>query len=152
MLKILFIVFPFFWKASEDKNIDFIICIDENILIAFTTIKFEGYNPQGMLESYLGEYYPGNLKINDLELHKISKLTSLKITINTNEYFKDTKKNKEYVIDYNATWLNEYFNVINIYNLDKKEYKKKFKGIKTGKSFVFELDSPDSTFKILVGK
>lgn len=138
------------YAQGQKKALDFIIVIDENIAIGSISrlnIKAINANKENILEA---NYYPGNLS---LELSDYNKLLSedvktIYLDFNYNEYIDGEQHVYHYQIELKKDWLRDYFNILRVYNLNKKKYGRIFFN-KEGKEYVYELDSPSHTFHLI---
>lgn len=134
-----------------NKNLDFIIMIDDRIVIESPYLLHIKAVLGESEESYNVGYYPGNLsmKISDYDKFMTDDVKAIFLIF---EYYDPSGKEGEkrsYEIELKKSWLQDYFNILHIYNLDKKKYEKIFFPPKSGRKYVYELDSPSNTFHLI---
>lgn len=153
-LLLLIFCFTYVYGQDERKELDFIIMIDEDIAIGSISqlqIKIVSDDKEDILEA---NYYPGNLSIKQPDYGRLlsahTKAIFLKFAYSVHD-----DKNQEiyhYEIELRKPWLEDYFNVLRIYNLNKKKYGKLFASVSKGRKYVYELDSPSHTFHLIRSK
>lgn len=127
--------------SQESQEIDFIITVDDKIVNAVQGLKIKAENHNGVF--YISpSYYPGNLSMDKNSYDKlISKETkSMKITFSYSEERKGNLENYFYEIDYDNKWFNELFNILKIYNLDNRKYRKIYEPSTKNSYYSFSLD------------
>jgi len=152
-MKYLFGIFYFFLffsaHAQEIKHLDFIIVIDEQIVRESLGIKFVIKDETDYQEIETTEgYRPGNISLKQIDYDKLTsnQTKTLYIKFNYQTYVGNESYYYNYEIEYNKIWLQDGYNILRIYNLDKRKYKKKFDPISVGKNYTFEVESPSHTF------
>lgn len=139
-----------YYKVSGqqyNKELDFVIVIDENVWITTTYFKVIMNKTSG-LDTVTASYYPGSLSIMQSDYDKLLSQEVKSVNLELIYYGHATKKQNiyKYEIEIKKPWLQDYFNVLRIYNLDNKKYKK-FSPIAEGKNYTYELDSPSHSFR-----
>ncbi|WP_207515622.1 hypothetical protein [Longitalea luteola] len=154
MLKIFVLILalvsiPRAYSQENNKNLDLIIVIDESVsvnTISNFKIRVTSSNTEDIIAS---SYYPGNLVLKQTDYAKMMTDTARTILLefDYNEYVNNKHLTYHYSIEFKKSWFRELFNILRIYNLDKKKYKKKFKSIDTSQKYIYEMDSPGGTFR-----
>lgn len=155
ILTILLLALSILKSVGQDhkKELDFIIVVDDNIAIGSVsqlTIKVES---SGNERALLANYHPGNLSLEQADYDRLLSEDIKRIFLDFNyyEYIKGEQQIYHYQIELKKPWLKDYFNVLRIYNVNKKQYSKVFTD-KEGKGYVYELDSPSHTFHLIRNK
>lgn len=133
------------------KDLDFIIVIDEKISINSITnihVKTVSDDSVNILNA---KYYPGNLSIVQSSYDRLMEKTvnAIYLEFTYYEYIGKIQTVYTYEIELKKNWLKDDFNVLHIYNLNKKKYQMMFNLKEKEKKYVFELDSPNYTFQLL---
>jgi hypothetical protein len=135
-----------------NQNIDLILVIDKEIVLDFSVTKTQlnlSYS-NGQKSILPLSYFPGNLSMGTDVLNEIKseKIDSIFFEFSYYEYKGENQLIYNYSIKMEKSWLQDKYLVLNIYNLDKKKFKRRFNFIK-GVSYVYELDSPCCTFRLV---
>lgn len=130
------------------KSFDFIIVIDERIPISSMTnfrIRLDDGTRQEIVKS---SYHPGNLSLEELDYSILLSDSSGKLFLEFTYFDHSDKRHNiySYSIELKKVWLDSKFNVLYIYNLDKRKYKNRFE-VEENSKYIYELDSPDYGFK-----
>jgi hypothetical protein len=141
-------------KMIRTESLYFIITVDEKIAVgSIVSLKFEAISATNKT-LITGSYYPGSLSLTENDYSRImsdsTKTIRLKFT-----YYEYVGKNQvaySYDIELKKEWLNDFFNILHIYNLNKEKYKARYVPREVGKSYVYELQSPTHTFKLIERK
>jgi hypothetical protein len=138
-------------QGQEIKNIDIIIVIDEQIVKVPLGIEFvikDGTDSQKI--EAVGGYHPGNISLNKSDYDKLisDQTKSIYLKFSYQTYVGNEPYYYSYEIEYNKFWLQDTYNIINIYNLDKRKYRRKYKPISSDKDYAFGLESSGSTLLI----
>lgn len=136
------------------KSLDFIIIVDENIAVgSIASLKIEAISATNKT-LITGSYYPGSLSLMENDYYRImadsTKTIRLKFTYY--EYVGLNQITYSYDIELKKEWLNDYFNILHLYNLNKKKYKARYSPREVGKNYVYEIQSPSHTFKLVERK
>lgn len=134
-----------------NKNLDFIIVIDDRIVIESPYLLHIKSVLGASEKSYDVGYYPGylSMKISDYDKLMADDVKAIFLIF---EYYDPSEKEgvkRSYEIELKKSWLQDYFNILRIYNLDKKKYGKVFFSPKSNRKYVYELDSPSNTFHLI---
>lgn len=141
------------YSQIEKINFDLIITIDEKIPVgAVSNLKIRAIT-ENSSEIISVDYYPGNLSMKKDDFKKLisDPIKLIYLDFDYDKYVGEKQHLYHYKIEYKKSWLQEYFNILHIFNLDKKKYKKQFKLNSTNETYLYELDSPGGTFRY-VGK
>lgn len=125
--------------SQNSKEIDFVLTIDDKVVIAAQGLKL--VSPTGSL-TISPNYHPGNLSIprNKYEGLTTTDYESLNLVFSYTKEFKGKTKDYFYEIPFSTNWLKEKFMVLNIYNFDKRKNKKKYMPATQGSSYAFTVD------------
>jgi len=136
--------------GQSEKKLDFVLVVDDDIFIQYTKIKLIRYSNNGV-EEFIATYWPGSLSISVEDYKKLinQNTDSISLNIVDDRYVDGKRKEDHYEIKYKKQWLEDYFNVLRIYNLSRRNYGKLFAKPRTGKKYVYELDSPSYTFHLI---
>ena len=149
--------FLFIWLAFEmfakgygqnvKKNLDLIIVIDENIVVG--TIASERSK-----EIIDASYYPGNLSITENNYIKLisDSTKSIKLRFIYYEYAGQDQTTYNYEIELRREWIEDYFNILRVYNLKKQKYKGKYSPNEVGKNYAYEIVTPSHSFRLIESK
>ena len=137
---------------DSNKKLDFIIVIDDNIATgSISTVQLKTKTEGEKVIS--ANYYPGSLELKNSDYTKLmSESGSIYLTFVYHEYDMNTQKNYSYELELKKPWFSDYYNIIRIYNLDKKKYKNKYKPLDKNRNYNFELESPSNSFKLVEKK
>lgn len=138
------------YGQKENKNIDFVLLINEDVYNQYAKFKFIKYH-NGKEEDILVTYWPGNLSIPIADYEKLlnENADSIFLSINDDRYIDGKENHDQYIIEYKIQWLIDTYNILRIYNLNKKKYARLFYYTLKGKNYVYELDSPSNTFHLI---
>jgi len=136
--------------AGQNKkdNIDFIIVIDGNIAsgsIMSPHFKVVGGGKSSVMEI---KYYPGNLSLDTMDYSRLMSkdIDSIYLVFTYYQYVGQKQLTYNYEIELKKEWLKDYFDILHIYNLDKKVYKKVYAPISRDKNYTYDFESPSHTF------
>ena len=138
-------ILSFSQLAGQEKSFNFILVIDGQLWITNTSIAISFPSSNGSdLTQAVATYYPGELVFEQQEYEKIknSKIDSLTMSFDYYEY--QGKKQFLYNFDlpFYASWLDQSYMVMKVYNLEKRKYKGVFKPLDKERNYTFELDYP----------
>lgn len=133
--------------SQNKKELDFVIVVDENVWITNTSLQFV-VNKTSSSDTIKATYHPGSLSIMQSEYNQLlsEETKSIYLKFVYYEYSSKNQKIHSYEIEIKKPWLQDYFNVLHIYNLDKKKYKK-LPPARAGENYTYELDSPSHSFR-----
>jgi len=139
------------YAQDERKSLDLIIIINGNIAVgsiaALHIERVTGRDKEGIAANY----YPGNLSLTQADYDKLmsdsTKLINLKFT--SYEYKGQNQTVYNYDIELKKEWLRDYFNILRIYDLNKKQYKGKYSPSGVGKNYAYEIESPSHSFRLV---
>lgn len=126
-------------SAQDSKRAcNFIIAVDEDIALALansTIILSQGNNN---LRTIHFNYYPGNLSMNQTDYNEIMQFKgTILLKFDYYEYLKGQQKVMNYEIEMAKIWFEQPYLILNIYNTNKKKYRK-LESLK-GKEYTFQL-------------
>lgn len=133
------------------KSLDLIIVIDDNIAVgSIVSLQIELVSGASK-EAIAASYYPGSLSLTESDYDKLmsdsTKVINLKFI--HYEYVGQSQITYNYDIELKREWLADYFNILRIYDLDKKKYKGKYSQIGNGKNYACEIESPSHSFRLV---
>jgi hypothetical protein len=125
--------------------------IDEKLAVSsISAIQIKIINNDG-IRMKEANYIPGKLTVNFEDYNNIlsdsTKHIYLKFTYY--EYISNKQIVYNYEIELMKSWLNNSFNVLYIYNLNKKKYREMYSPISKEKNYAFELDSPNGSIRLI---
>jgi hypothetical protein len=129
------------------KNLDLILTIDERIVTgSVSSVKIFIVSKEGE-QNIKANYYPGNLSIaiEDYLLMTSENTKTIYLSFSYTDYVYGKHNNYGYKIELKKEWLGDRYNILHICNLTNKKYKRKLKG----QNYLYELDSPSNTFKLI---
>ena len=149
---VLLLLQTFFRGYSQtQKNLDLIICIDEEIAVgSISSLNVEIIKGKERKDIDIS-YYPGNLSLSQDDYDEM--MSAQTDTIFLKFYYNLVTESGHYLrgyrIELKKEWLHDYYNILRIYNLDQNKYSKIFNASNGDGSFVYELDSPSHGFRLI---
>lgn len=152
-MKYIYILFFFLFMIpndifgqEENKNISFILVIDDEIISTSVGITFY-INSENSNEKISATYYPGTLLMKKSDYEKLISTETKTIYLRYfGTIYTNGKENyNDFEIEYNKNWLQDTYNILRFYNLDKTKYKKRYEPLSKEKNYTFELSSPNTT-------
>ena len=145
------IIFGQAYAQDERKSLDLIIVIDGNITVgSIASLQIERVTRRDK-EIIAANYYPGSLSFTETDYGKLmsdsTKAINLKFTYY--EYVGQNQTSYNYDIELKKEWLRDYFNILRIYDLDKKQYKGKYSPSGVDKNYAYEIESPSHSFRLV---
>ncbi len=133
-------------QEHKKKELDFIIMIDGDIKLTYALPEIR-FKRNGVSETIITNYYPGNLSLEYVDYEKLIEDETVDIYIEFTyyEYIETEQRIYNYEIELKKPWLKDYYNILRVYNLDKKS-NKGFVPLNNDKNYTFELSSPSHTF------
>jgi hypothetical protein len=148
------VIFAQAYSQDVKKNFDFIIVINDNIAAgSIKSLQIEWVYASGK-KVIVASYYPGNLSLTESDYSKLMSDSTKAINLNfTNyEYVGQKQGSHSYKIELKREWLGDYFNILRIYDLDKKKYKGEYSPNKDGENYAYEIESPSHSFRLIKRK
>ncbi|HEX8577236.1 MAG TPA: hypothetical protein VF677_13155 [Flavobacterium sp.] len=145
---ILFHLLIFSLCYSQNKQINFIIVVDDGLLQIYSD-EIRLIDDQNNETKVKVSYLPGELTVSQKDYDKISSESTKKLILKVRyiENQGDTKYFDYEISDFNKNWLmNESYFILSIYNTDKKKYRKIYNPL-PGKNFTYEYDSPNGSMR-----
>lgn len=144
---IAFLICVLSYGQDTIKDLNFIIVIDEEVAVG-DIMRVAIEDESGNL--YKLRYYPGNLSINLSDYQKLISDKKTQTLLLSFIFYKDddTIYNRRfYEIKIKQDFLEDFYNILKIYNLDEKKYRKMFNTyIKKKKSkYVYQIKSSKRT-------
>lgn len=139
------------YGQADEKKMDFIIVIDEVIPVgAVSSVEFKAVGDKSE-SNITASYYPGNLSLKQGDFLKLLSDSTKKIYLKFDyyEYEGERQHIYNYKIEINKSWLENYFNIFHVYNLNKEKYRRMFPSVEKSKKYVYELESPSGGFRII---
>jgi hypothetical protein len=151
---LVFMIFGQAYAQDERKSLDLIIIIDGNIAVgSIASLQIERVTGKDK-EGIAANYYPGSLSFTQADYGKLmsdsTKMINLKFT--NYEYVGQNQTVYNYDIELKKEWLKDYFNILRIYDLNKKQYKGKYSPCGVGKNYAYEIESPSHSFRLVEKK
>ena len=136
------------FEGEAQKNVNFIISIDEKINVQITRLRLVALIDENIKETYLVSYVPGNLSLSDSDYERLLDPRISKIYL-AFDYNDESSKggNINYEIDFKKGWLNHHYFILYIYNLSKKKYRRMFRS--SDSKFVYEFDFPGGSTRLV---
>jgi hypothetical protein len=133
--------------AQEIKNLSFILVVDDEIISTQSKLTFI-ITTDTSTEILSALYYPGTLSLSTSDYEKIVSPATKTIYLkyNSTVYLDGKSSYYDFEIEYQKAWLQDLYNILRIYDLNSKKYRKKFEPLSSTKNYTFELSSPNSTF------
>lgn len=132
------------YGQDGNRDFNFILVIDDEVWISYTNLKIKIEDKAGSVSYVEGLYYPGNLSFEKESYEKLltANADSMTLRIDYREY--EGKKTKDYIFElpFSPKWLDYYFIVIRVYNMNKKEYKGVFEPLDKDRNYTYEMDYP----------
>lgn len=130
------------FTIQESKEIDFVLVVDGTIItggVSNLRMLVKNDNKEYRISA---KYYPGSLTLNNSDYEKLisSNTTTIELSFSVVVEQKGKWKDYDYIIPYEKGWFNERYNVLNIYNLNKRKYKKKHRAIDKDGHYSFSID------------
>lgn len=146
MRKLIFMIIGFFTTfislSQELKEIDFVIVVDDEVINAVQGLTIQIKEKNNEVVSISPNYHPGSLSFDNSIYDKLQTedVESVKIVFSYSQNCKKKIVNYFYEISYNRKWFKEPFNVLKIFNLDKRKYRKKYKLLNENVNYSLSLD------------
>lgn len=132
-------------SAQNSKDFNFILVVDEAVWISYTSLKIEiRDSTESLTQSVSALYYPGNLSFEQSDYKKLlaAKGDSMTLIVNYKEQKKDKDEYHIFELPFSVSWLDNYFMVMRVYNLDTKKYKGLFEPLDRERNYTYELAYP----------
>jgi hypothetical protein len=128
---------------EEENGFNFIIVVDDNVWLSYTNLKVEIRGADGsVIDKVSGVYYPGNLFFEKEDYEKLMNAETDSMTLIFNYKESQGKKEYDYELPFFKSWLDHYFMVMKVYNLDKRKYKGVFEPLDKDRNYTYELNYP----------
>lgn len=142
--------------CSQDikKTLDFIIVIDDNISVgSIASLQIELMSANGR-EIVPASYYPGNLSLAENDYRKLfsDSVKFINLSFTYYAYIGQNQIADKYDIELKKEWLRDYFNILRIYDLNKKKYKGRYSPNGLSKNYAYEIESPSHSFRLIEKK
>src|SRR5688572_20530742 len=129
-----------FLKANgqKEKNINLIIEIDEEIVVGpLSNLKIVLADSNTVINQLEADYYPGNLKLKEADYQNLLLSKSICLKFDYSESKKGRYDTHNYELNLKNAKLENTYNIIRIYNLNKRKYKKHYIPLDGHKDYVF---------------
>jgi len=146
-----FLICAQIYGQDARKSLDFIIVINDNIAVgSISSLQIELVSERGK-EVIAASYYPGNLSLTEIDYNKLMSDSSkaVKLKFINYEYTGQNQAAYNYDIEVKREWLRDYFNILRIYDLDKKKYKARYEPSGVGKNYAYEIQSPSHSYRLV---
>lgn len=137
------------------KRLDFIIVIDDNIAVgSIASLQIAMMSGGGTKEFISASYYPGNLSLTENDYGKLmsDSVKAIYLKFTHYEYVGQKQTTYNYDIELKREWLGDYFNILRVYDLNKKVYKRKYSPNGADKNCAYEIESPSHSFRLIERK
>lgn len=131
--------------AQEKKDFNFILVVDDVVWVTYTNLKIKIKDSVELPARLINcLYYPGNLSLEKGDYEKLlsAKEGSLSLIIDYEEMGKADESHHIFDIPFSASWFDNYFLVLRIYNLKNRKYRNIFEPLDKARNYTFELDYP----------
>jgi hypothetical protein len=118
--------------------------IDDVVWVSYTNLKIEIRDTGSPNQTINGLYYPGNLSFEKGEYEKLlaAKGDSMTLVVDYKEQGKNESRHQVFELPFSINWLDHYFMIMRVYNLDNKKYKGVFDPLDKKRNYTYELDYP----------
>lgn len=133
------------------KSLDFVVVINEDVQVT-SLRRTQIIIVKDSVETSIDvNYHPGSLELpgtaySDIMAHGND---SVFLEFHVDHYVKDDVRTVHYKIPLKRAWLEELYIVLTIYDLSVRKYRKWYGKRHDTRQYVFELDSPSHTFRIV---
>jgi hypothetical protein len=133
------------------KELDFIIVINDEIAVGSIFLPEITFVSGGKENVMQVNYFPGSLSIDKGDYAKLLSDSTKEIyfKFDHHEYVGSKLNYDYYEIELKKPWLEDYYNIIRIYNLKDRRYKNKYDPIGKGKEYNYELESPSHSYRLI---
>jgi hypothetical protein len=148
------IFFGQIYGQGAKKGLDFIIIINDNIVVgSIASLRIELISEKTK-ENITANYYPGNLSLTENEYGKLmsDSIKTINLKFIYYEYVGEKQNTYNYNIELKREWLKDYFNILRVYDLSKKAYKGRYNPCGVGKNYAYEIESPSHSFRLIEKK
>lgn len=130
---------------EKNKTISFVLVVDGEVLNANTNITFL-INSENSGDKILATYYPGKLSLSQADYEKLisDDTKSMYLRYNQSNYTNGKINSCDFLIEYNKIWIQDIYNILRLYNLEKGKYKNKIEPLSKTKNYTFEVESSRS--------
>lgn len=139
---LLSIFYSQFIFSQEKMNFDFIITVDEKILLTLSNPKIIVRNKNNeKIDDVRVNYYPGNFSVDTEKYNELLSEADTQFYLNFQQYEyskKGIQNIKNYEIELGKSWFKEQYIILNIYNTDTKKYRK-LTPLSIDKSYTFDI-------------
>ena len=145
--------FLFGYSQVIDKKINLIIVIDNEIAVGsiFVTNLYITDEVNNKLKIPVN-YYPGSLTLPYSDYEKL--VNNARKVILRFDYYDYSGKQQQvynYEFELNKEWLKEPFLIFNVFNIDKKQFRK-YPPLSKTQNYTFSITSPNYTFIRIIAK
>ena len=144
ILLLLFTICFFKSYSQKEKGINLIIEIDEKIIArSLTNLKIILTDSNNIVSQIDADYYVGNLNLKDTDYQNLLLSKSICLKFDYTEYNKGKQETHNYELNLKNSGLKSLYNIIKIYNLNKRKYRKHNVPFDKDKDYVFLLETPN---------
>jgi len=126
---------------TQCKKLNLLIMIDDEP--SLTISNFHINLPQS-IEKKVYKYVVGTIELDDVFYKNLSSVTSENINVDFGAIITDKVSVSKYSINIPKVYFNQEYIIINIFNLDKKKYKKRFSKFSKNDEYYVIIKSPAS--------
>jgi hypothetical protein len=148
---LVFIIFLDSYGQDVRKSLDLIIVIDDNIAVgSIASLQIERVSASST-ELMTATYYPGSLSVAEADYRKLmcDSTRAINLKFINYQYKGQAQIAYRYDIELKREWLGDYFNILRIYNLDKRKYKGKYRPSGSDKNYAYEIESPSHSYRLI---
>lgn len=138
------VVSPISINQENRKSLNFIITIDKEVVTTLANPSIVVKRDNKTLRKIDVCYYPGNLSMEYKDYNMIfsEQAPSLYLLFNYYQYSSNAHQEVyNYEIEIGKNWLEESFVILKMYNLNKKEYRKRLYPLSKDKNYTFDLET-----------
>ena len=132
-------------SQSLVKKLDFIIVVNDGFE-PFSSMSLEAIDTNNFERVITIDYYPGNLEMSWSDFNDLMSPKTKTITLILYSTEGKDAKTFQYQIGIKPKWFEDRYNILKIYNLENKKYRKRLNPLSKDKNYTFELESPSHTF------
>ena len=133
-------------KSGPEKHLNFIIEIDNDIPVGtINQVAINLHNDKNSKPIKAG-YYPGDLIISESDYKRIIDSSDESIDLSLTYYRVSDTTSINYKVEISKSLLANRYIIIRIYNTEQGPYQGIYKPLDKGRTYTFELYSPDQTF------
>jgi hypothetical protein len=126
--------------SAQCKKMNLLIMIDEEPSLSVSNFYIDVPQSEGKIYNYV----VGTVELDDIFYDNLSNIESENINISFGAIIPDRVSVSKYSVNLPKVYLYQDYVIINIFNLDKKKYKKRFSKISKNEDYYVIIKSPAS--------